>query len=337
MKNGRVDKYLFEGGYAQASVAGSTTDNFAFYYYNRDHLGSIREVVDASGKVKQVTNYYPFGTPYADSPVNPDHQPYKYNGKELDRMHGLDTYDYGARQHDPILARWDRMDLLCEKTPGISPYNYCNDNPIKNVDPDGRETGIPLPGIYAGFIISGNHNIKTLAFYITHPQIAKSIGSPKVKGTISNTASNFEINITKGVDGLEHGSPGDEGNAIRHTAWQAMITKAFGEQIASTVADCHEDDWKLTNQEKVFKDKEVGDTYVDFKNNERGRSIGKNNPKATNKQLITKVMEHYQSKGLYELKKVGNVWQPVLNKISKQQLQQAIQIIQTKDENGLNK
>ena len=89
--------------------------------------------------IRQVTNYYPFGAPYADSPVNPDHQPYKYNGKELDHMHGLDAYDYGARQHDPILARWDRMDPLCEKTPEFSPYNYCNDNPVKNIDPDGKE------------------------------------------------------------------------------------------------------------------------------------------------------------------------------------------------------
>lgn len=24
------------------------------------------------------------------------------NGKELDKMHGLNTYDYGARQHDPM-------------------------------------------------------------------------------------------------------------------------------------------------------------------------------------------------------------------------------------------
>ena len=31
-------------------------------------------------------------------------QPYKYNGKELDLMHGLNTYDYGARQYDPILT-----------------------------------------------------------------------------------------------------------------------------------------------------------------------------------------------------------------------------------------
>ena len=138
MKNGRIDKYLFEGGYAQASVASSTTENFAFYYYNKDHLGNIREVVDASGAVKQVTNYYPFGAPYAESTAA-DFQPYKYNGKELDKMHGLNTYDYGARQHDPILGRWDRIDPLCENNPEITPYHYCNSNPINNVDPDGND------------------------------------------------------------------------------------------------------------------------------------------------------------------------------------------------------
>ena len=59
MRNGRIDKYLFEGGYAQATASGSNNDSFAFYYYNQDHLGNIREVVDASGTVQQVTNYYP--------------------------------------------------------------------------------------------------------------------------------------------------------------------------------------------------------------------------------------------------------------------------------------
>ena len=145
MKNGRIDKFLFDGGYAQASVASSTTDNFAFYYYNQDHLGNIREVVNASGSVQQVTNYYPFGAPYADAAgsSNPDFQPYKYNGKELDKMHGLNSYDYGARQHDPILCRWDRIDPLCEDYYPYSPYNYCLDNPVKNTDPDGKavETG----------------------------------------------------------------------------------------------------------------------------------------------------------------------------------------------------
>ena len=147
LKNGRIDKYLFDGGYAQATATGSNNDNFAFYYYNQDHLGNIREVVDASGNILQVTNYYPFGAPYFDSSStkNADMQPYKYNGKELDRMHGLNTYDYGARQHDPILCRWDRMDPLCEKYYDVSPYVYCANNPVKYVDPDGRE-----------IVISGN-------------------------------------------------------------------------------------------------------------------------------------------------------------------------------------
>lgn len=39
-----------------------------------------------------------------DVGVNASLQQYKYNGKELDRVAGLNTYDYGARQmqkHDP--------------------------------------------------------------------------------------------------------------------------------------------------------------------------------------------------------------------------------------------
>lgn len=71
-----------------------------------------------------------------------DVQPYKYNGKELDLMHGLNTYDHGARQNDPILCRWDRIDPLCEKYYSTSPYAYCRNNPVNAIDPDGREIWI---------------------------------------------------------------------------------------------------------------------------------------------------------------------------------------------------
>ena len=142
VKDGMTDRYLFDGGYAKAIFVNPTTYSFEFYYYNRDHLGNIREVVDSAGTVKQVTNYYPSGTPYADpaAVMNAGMQPYKYNGKELDRMHGLDTYDYGARQYDPVLGRWDRMDPLCEKYYSVSPYAYCGNNPVTCIDPDGKES-----------------------------------------------------------------------------------------------------------------------------------------------------------------------------------------------------
>lgn len=49
-------------------------------------------------------------------------------------MHRLDTYDYGARQYDPTLGRWDRMDPMCEKYYNVSPYAYCHDNLVNAGD-----------------------------------------------------------------------------------------------------------------------------------------------------------------------------------------------------------
>ena len=54
-------------------------------------------------------------------------------------MHGLNTYDYGARQYNSLLGRWDRMDPLCEKYYSVSPYAYCANNPIMLVDEGGQK------------------------------------------------------------------------------------------------------------------------------------------------------------------------------------------------------
>lgn len=62
-------------------------------------------------------------------------QPNKYNSKELDLMHGLNTYDYGARQYDPITVTWNGMDPLSEKYRQFYPLAYCMDNPVKFVTP----------------------------------------------------------------------------------------------------------------------------------------------------------------------------------------------------------
>ena len=45
-------------------------------------------------------------------------QPYKYNCKELDLMHGLDWYDYGAHHYDTVLGRWMCVDPLAENQLG---------------------------------------------------------------------------------------------------------------------------------------------------------------------------------------------------------------------------
>ena len=73
-------------------------------------------------------------TPSSSYPAN---QPYRYNGKELDRKNGLDWMDYGAR-HFAGHGQWTSPDPLAEKYYEWSPYVYCVGNPIKLVDPDRR-------------------------------------------------------------------------------------------------------------------------------------------------------------------------------------------------------
>jgi len=130
--NNNLSQVLIDGGYI--TFSGTTPQ---YHYYLQDHLGSNRVVVNESGTAEQVTHYYPFGGIIADLSTGQDIQKYRYNGKEFDKMHGLNTYDYGARQYYSILGRWDRVDPLCEKYYNLSPYNYCGGNPIKFIDPNG--------------------------------------------------------------------------------------------------------------------------------------------------------------------------------------------------------
>ena len=84
-------------------------------------------------------------------------------------MHGLNTYDYGARQYNPVTARWDRVDPLSEKYYDVSPYSYCKNNPVRFIDPFGKEPVYDRRGLYLGstsegftgevLIYSGDDNI----------------------------------------------------------------------------------------------------------------------------------------------------------------------------------
>ena len=92
------------------------------------------------GNVEQAIDYYPFGSLITES-QNAELQPYLYNGKELDRMNGLDWYDYGARMLESDGIRWGQVDPRAEDTPDVSPYVYCNNNPIRRLDHGGMFYG----------------------------------------------------------------------------------------------------------------------------------------------------------------------------------------------------
>jgi RHS repeat-associated protein len=54
----------------------------------------------------------------------------------------LTTLDYGARHYGPIIARWFTTDPMAEKYYSLTPYNYCGNNPMNRIDPDGKEVRI---------------------------------------------------------------------------------------------------------------------------------------------------------------------------------------------------
>ena len=113
----------------------ASQDNFTFCYFDRNHLGSTWAVVREDGGLVQSSQYYPYGKSWEGGYS----QPYLYNGKEIDMMHGLEWYDYGARMYDPGICRFMTMDPLCEKYYNVSPYVYCHSNPVMRIDPDGKD------------------------------------------------------------------------------------------------------------------------------------------------------------------------------------------------------
>ncbi|WP_336703374.1 DUF6443 domain-containing protein [Chryseobacterium indologenes] len=119
----------------------SFTQNRYIYQY-KDHLGNTR-VSFAKGdidvpEILDTNNYYPFGLNHIGDTFSPfgSFYSYKYNGKELQET-GM--YDYGARMYMADIGRWGVIDPLAETSRRFSPYNYALNNPIRFIDPDGRQ------------------------------------------------------------------------------------------------------------------------------------------------------------------------------------------------------
>lgn len=63
---------------------------------------------------------------------------FSFTGKERDEETGYGYF--GARYMDhELMTMWLSVDPMADKYPSISPYAYCAWNPVKLVDPDGRE------------------------------------------------------------------------------------------------------------------------------------------------------------------------------------------------------
>ena len=124
--------------YAQGVQIGSTN-----YYYTRDHLGSIREMIDSSEVMHARYDYDPYGR---RTKVSGDlDSDFAYAGYYNHSSSGL--YATLNRFYDPGLGRWISRDPIGE-TEGINLYRYAANDPLKYTDPSGLEVfpnGVPSP------------------------------------------------------------------------------------------------------------------------------------------------------------------------------------------------
>ena len=107
------------------------------FFYHSDHLGSASWITNGSGTPIQHLQYMPYGEPFVNERTTAYEERFTFTGKERDSETGFSYF--GARYYDSdLMTGWLSVDPLADKYPNISPYAYCNWNPVKIVDPNGE-------------------------------------------------------------------------------------------------------------------------------------------------------------------------------------------------------
>ncbi|WP_319802352.1 RHS repeat-associated core domain-containing protein [Flavobacterium sp. N502540] len=153
--------------------------------YAKNTITQVLTIIDEN-------NYYPFGLKhkgYNDYVATSNK--YKYNGKELQDELGLNFYDYGSRLYDPARVGWTTIDPLAEKMRRWSPYNYCFDNPLRFIDPDGMAPYDWKKGANGNMVFDPNLNSGNLLTQLKSGE--KYIGATHTE-KVSNDAGNYDLN-----------------------------------------------------------------------------------------------------------------------------------------------
>ena len=140
------------------------------FYRHSDHLGSANWITDANGYAIQYMHYLPYGQLLANQAPYLYDERYKFTGKERDAETGYDYF--GARFYSSQLLHWISVDPLADKYPWITPYAYCEWNPVKFIDPDGRDW-------YSTYDENGNR----VFLYNLDVHSQKDLDKAKIKGT----------------------------------------------------------------------------------------------------------------------------------------------------------
>ncbi len=105
-------------------------------------------------------DFYPFGLTFNSyNRENSTPNDYKYNGKEEQTELGLGWLDYGWRNYDPTIGRFNTIDNFADSYFDLNPYQYGANNPIKYIDVNGDSLMLFKNGSYVGMHDDGKEEI----------------------------------------------------------------------------------------------------------------------------------------------------------------------------------
>ena len=172
-------------------------------------LSSTTAITDANGSLTQHVLYFAYGEQFVDEHRNSTNSPYLFNGKEYDEETG--RYYYGARYYDPRVSLWIGVDPLAEERSWMSPYNYCQNNPIVRIDPDGMSDEL------TDFGVKNDGSIVRIGEIDKNPDRLFAVNDDLTKKDVNNDGKisngDFETIYDKSIlPSLEKSEPGKTEN-----------------------------------------------------------------------------------------------------------------------------
>ena len=188
---------------------------------------------------------------------------FTFSAKERDVETGLSYF--GSRYYSSDLSIWLSVDPMASKYPGLSPYVYCANNPVKLVDPNG-ETVI-VSGDGAEEVVNQLNNVTSKNFTLDLNENGEMVCFGKAK-TRTDRLIKKAINSNKETVNIVANNSNEftDRNDEKHSYSQDDSGGGFyggGAYGGSVVSDKHSTSYQYVNPKALANlDKLVGDKIV---------------------------------------------------------------------------